>query len=206
MQGIKNILLIFGILFGTSVSGQSLDDVFDPIPDNKPDIKLELGSYYINNGAYGSLFGTYVAPHIGLQISDRFRLQTGGTFSWSSVTEQAAEGLPNTGALPSNIYVSGSYLVNPKVIISGTIFKEFSLLSNNPDEKVHPRAFSYDRDGFIIGASYRPTENMRIEARFGYSRGDSPYPYYPLSPISNFNPALRLSPDPFSNFQINPLE
>jgi hypothetical protein len=193
-------------LFGFTSSSQSLDAVFDPIPDNKPDIHLELGSYYINNGAYGSLFGTYIAPHIGLQVGDRFHLQTGGTFSWSTVTEQAAEGLPTTAALPSNIYVSGSYLLNPKVIISGTVFKEFSLMSSNPVEKVHPRAFSYDREGFIIGATYRPSENMLIEARFGYSRGDSPYPSYPLSPIGNLNPALRLSPDPFSNFQINPSE
>ena len=89
----------------------------------------------------------------------------------------------NFGAFSGNfnhalIYVSGDYIVNEKLTISGTVYKEFSF-NNSPDK--YPALRDIEGKGMIMGINYRPAENFHINASFEYYRGNNPFrtnPFY----------------------------
>jgi hypothetical protein len=154
---------------------------------------VQLGTYFNSFSGYGSSFTTYVSPHISYAFNSRFRINAGvtilnsslyGVKPWYSMNQESTLNGNFTNAL---IFVSGDYLVNDRLKVSGTLFKEFNLLNsvagNNP----------YNRDnaqGAFMKVDYKVFENFHIEAGFGYSKGVDPYSGYFGNPYS-YSPFIR---------------
>ncbi len=190
------ITIILSLALYTLSAQESTTIAESPINKMQPQIKLEMGSYYSSAGQYGSLFGTYIAPHISIPVNERLRINTGINLVYNQFTENPENESLAIWAPPSSVYIEGEYLLNPNLIISGTVYKEFTLNPLTPGgEQLNPRAFNYEREGFIIGAEYRINNNMFIEARFEMSRGDTP----PIFPYGTASPGFFNSSSPFHN-------
>jgi hypothetical protein len=149
---------------------------------------VRFGTFFNSFSGYGSSFSTYVSPHISYSLNSRLRINAGVTVvnstlydvkPWYSMNQESTLNGNFTNAL---IFVSGDYLVNDRLKLSGTLFKEFNLLNsvtgNNP----------YSRDnaqGVSMRLDYKVFENFHIEAGFGYSKGANPYQHYFGSPFSS---------------------
>jgi len=84
------------------------------------------------------------------------------------------------------IFVSGDYLVNDRLKVSGTLFKEFNLLNSVSGYNPYTRN---NAQGAFMKVDYKVFENFHIEAGFGYSNGANPYSNYlgypyPYSPFN----------------------
>ncbi len=160
--------MLFLLISFLSVQGYS------QLLKQKPDYGLSLGTSFTTSG-YGSGIISYVSPHLGYSISPRFKINTGISIMNTNLigykpfynTEQKFNG-NFTSAL---VYLNGQYLVNKKLTLNGTVYKQFSLL-NDP---ANPYSNTGNFEGFNVGFSYKPAENFQIDAGFGYSNGYNPY-------------------------------
>jgi hypothetical protein len=148
---------------------------------------VQLGTFFNSFSGHGSSFSTYVSPHISYSVNSKLRINAGvtifnsslyGVKPWYSMNQESALNGNFTNGL---IYVSGDYLVNDRLQVSGTLFKEFNLLNSvagyNPYGKNNAQ-------GAFMKVDYKVFENFHIEAGFGYSKGVDPYSHYYGYPYS----------------------
>jgi hypothetical protein len=147
---------------------------------------VQFGTFFNSFSGHGSSFSTYVTPHLSYSLNTRFRINAGltvlnsslyGIKPWYSMNQESTLNGNFTNGL---IYVSGEYLVNERLQVSGTLFKEFNILNSlegyNPYKKDNAQ-------GVFMKVDYKLFENFHIEAGFGYSKGVNPcnnyfgYPY-----------------------------
>ncbi|MEZ5082810.1 MAG: hypothetical protein R2750_05110 [Bacteroidales bacterium] len=202
MQGLKIIYTI--LFFVLSLAVFSQDDVLY-IPDKefdsvqlgqaerlslqdiqtkrKPGFNISFGTTFASNFGGGNYFGTYVSPHIYYPVSKRFSLRVGGTLT-TTLGNTFNEPYPNrsvnyyAGNLNrSFVYAEGAYQLNDRLILTGTVYKEFNLnQSPYPDHK----AISYDNKGMIFGIDYKVSKNVFIRGQLEFSNGRNPYQYSPM--------------------------
>jgi len=147
---------------------------------------IQFGTFLSTTSGYGSSFSTYVTPGISYNLSNRFRINAGisivnttlyGIKPFYAGQESALNG-NFTHAL---LTVSGDYLINERLQISGALFKEVDLFNSVPGS--YPYRHSTPEGGFMK-VGYKVHENFHIEAGFGYSKGINPYQDYFGSPFS----------------------
>jgi hypothetical protein len=154
---------------------------------------LQIGSFFTTTSGYGSGFTTYISPYISYPFSSKFRVNAGITILNASYYGIKPYYLMNSeSSLNGNftnamVYVSGEYLVNERLSVSGTLFKSFNILSSAPSDRYHP---NYDAQGAFMKVGYKVFENFQIEAGFGYSKGIDPFNSYFGSPIIH-SPFIR---------------
>jgi len=145
-----------------------------------------LGSEFTSIRGYGSALTTIIQPHFTYGLSKRFTI--GGGISiiqtnyfnarplWSSETSTAGSGNFTTGI----VFVNGQYLVNDRLTISGSAFKQFPItkdpLPYNPFNPVSSKG----AQGIDFNIGYRLGSNMYIQAGFRYTDGINPYHYDPF--------------------------
>ncbi len=175
-------------VFCQSTIKDSLSDndqhLFQP---KKIDYGLNIGSEFISMSGFGSGLNTYVTPHVSYNLNKR--LSIGGGFSIvqtnyfkaRSYFQDEQNSFSNGGFTSATLFVSGQYLVNDRLTIFGSAFKQFPItkdpLPYNPFNPVSPSG----AQGINFNVGYKIGRNMYIQAGFRYSQGLNPYnanPYY----------------------------
>ena len=139
---------------------------------------LQVGTIFLTTKGYGSGFTTYVSPYISYPFSSRFRIDAGisvfnsNYYGIRPYTYAGTESPANGYFTNAMVYVSGDYLVNERLTISGTLYKSFNILSSSPGK--YPYS-GYDAQGAFMKVGYKVFDNFHIEAGFGYSKGADPF-------------------------------
>ena len=147
----------------------------------KFDYGLNLGSEFTSASGFGSAFSTQVSPHFYYNVSKRFRIGGGITAANTGyINAKPLFGNESVHGSSGNfttagIFVSGQYLVNDRLTITGSAFKIFPVsrdpLPYNPFNPVSPNG----AQGINFNVGYKVGKNMYIQAGFRYSEGLSPY-------------------------------
>lgn len=150
-----------------------------PSLDNtkKMDVGVQLGTSIATNFNKGYSFSTFVAPEIRYRLSDRLTVRGGISVSntdYNNTVMYAPYGYsPYTGNITQGIiYVSGDYILSPKLVLSGSAYKEFSIDHSNPENAFRP---GYDGKGVMMNLRFIPSDNMFIEVGAEYYQGNNPY-------------------------------
>ena len=148
-------------------------------------------SYSLAAGAsFGSGFGaTYLEPTVRYQLNPRLRMFSSLTYmsvmpgQYTLPTNDGGTTLMRTS--PSNHYIAhvgADYLVNERLILSGSVWKDFSdIPAQNP---AYMNFMNPGRQGMDMRATYKITEHFSVTGAMRYSKGASPF-YSPFHhPVS----------------------
>lgn len=201
------LLIIFcGRLYSQPGPGDSLHaDGLNSLNSGKFRYGVTIGSEFMTSSGYGSAFNTIIQPRFSYGLNRR--LTIGGGFSiiqtnyinarpcWSAETNPGSSGNFTSGM----VFVNGSYLVNDRLTLTGSAFKQFPItrdpLPYNPFNPVSAKG----AQGVDFNIGYRIGRNMYIQAGFRYTDGIDPYRYDPFD-------GTGYSQDPFgSNRFFTPL-
>lgn len=147
----------------------------------KPQLRLNMhmGSMFFSSSAFGSGFGTYVAPVVTYPATKKFQLQFGTTlyrgYNQPMLGFNPAEGSLNFSQRDmstATVHVSGLYQVNPRLTIHGSAYKQFDLMAV---PTANPQAFNFEQEGFSAGFNFRLTDNIHISGAVDYNRGNNLY-------------------------------
>jgi len=195
---IISVLLLFGLPL--LAPGQTLDNSAAIITDTsttdtvQPFSQQEINGYLskrkINAGISAgvifstgfqnsALFGTFVAPELFYPLNNKLTIHTGlviVNFSGNGLgypyTENHINHQPENFA-QSLIYLGSAYSLNDKLTISGTVYREFSVLNS---ESYFSDSDSRDYNGLIMGVDYKIGKNAVISGQIDLS--NSPYRRY----------------------------
>ena len=153
----------------------------------KTDYGIQVGTQF-SASSYGTGFSTFISPHLTYRLSKRFSL-SGGV----SIVNTSLNGLSCTPSSPDEytvngnftsalVFLSGHYLLNDRLTISGTAYKQFNLFGNIPGYKGFG---SNDAQGVYMNIRYKILENVHLEAGFSYSKGYNPYNSFSNDPFTN---------------------
>ena len=165
-----------------------------PLPsfttDKKMDVGVQLGTSFATDFNKGFAFTTMAAPEIRYKVNNRLTIRGGISISnteYGNTLVYSPYGLNrySGNVTQGMLYVSGDYMISPKVILSATAYKEFSIDHGGPDNAFRP---GYDGKGVMMNLRLMPTENMTIDIGAEIYEGNNPYrggiynPYRPFSP------------------------
>jgi len=142
---------------------------------NKMHVNIMAGTEFWTAPGYGSGIATYLMTGFTYPVGKRFSLGGGiGILNTApvGVHSTTVEGFGNVNSTNTLVYVTGQYLLNQRVTISGTVFKEFTAFNNSPE---YQRFRKNTPQGAYMKVNYKINDFMQIEAGFGYSRGVNPY-------------------------------
>jgi hypothetical protein len=134
-------------------------------------------------GSAGEYFGTYVSPEASYRLSPKFTISGGMTIynsfgsPYSYPLSENSFGYPTGNFTQSFLYASGSYQVNNRLKLSGTVYKRINLFS---DQNSYTGNTNNDYHGMIMGVDYKLGENVFIQGQIEisndpYSRHSYPY-------------------------------
>jgi hypothetical protein len=146
-------------------------------PEKKTDVGVQLGTSFSTDFKGGHAFSTMVSPELRYKLSKRFTIRTGLSVSnteYGNTLVYSPYGFSRyTGNITQGmLYVSGDYIISPKVILSGTAYKEFSIDHSSPDNAFRP---GYDGKGLIMNLRLMPTSNTTIEVGAEFYQGNNPW-------------------------------
>jgi hypothetical protein len=178
----------------------SKDEIADYLKKKKMHAGIEAGTLFGTGFGNRGYFGAFVFPHLSYPINPRFSLTTGimiSNYFGSNYLNSSAEGYhyPSGNMMHTLIYASGSYNLNERLTLSGTVYKEFSLLNH---ESSVSQQNNFDYKGFIMGVDYKVGKNMYFRGEIEIS--DSPYRrqmYHSAFPGSGFGTSSFYQPNPF---------
>jgi hypothetical protein len=208
----KIVLLLFSLLllFTEAYSQINHNDTLPPsatatsnatnnniLPLHQLHVGVQLGSVFATTSGYGSGFSTYLSPILTYPVSRRFSISGG-----ISVTNTQLYGVKPfypfaegssfpgfTGNLTqTTLWVSGQYLLSDRITLTGTLFKTISL---SGQQLINSPFYNNNPQGGYLNIGYKVSNNMHIEAGFGYTKGYNGYYYNPYNSIfgsSNINP------------------
>lgn len=160
-------------------------------PEKKTDVGVQLGTSFSTDFNGGHAFSTMVSPELRYKLSKRFTIRGGLSISntdYGNTLVYSPYGFSRyTGNITQGmLYVSGDYMISPKVILSGTAYKEFSIDHTNPDHAFKP---GYDGKGLMMNLRLMPSSNTTIEIGAEFYQGNNPWrggtynPFYsPMRP------------------------
>lgn len=136
--------------------------------------------------SYSSLFGYGQGINLGANgsyaLNSRFRMSVGSYVRFSRLSNvpsvfNSESGFPSTGFTSTlfGFYARGDYFLTPRLIVSGTLFKEFSPFSG---QAVNPLFLNHNREGMSLQFNYKLLNNLHIGAQFNYIKTDNPYHPY----------------------------
>lgn len=190
--------LISPVLFlfyaSTIVAQTSTDDYYHPAKPNflskdkvSASISMGAGMSFLNSPK-NAAFTTFVAPKVGYQVTDKFKLNlglmhytiTGNTFMPMNQNEAFINN-SNRSVSGNLLFVEGQYQLNKRLVMSGSVMYDANKQNN------------YKAAAF--GMDYKLTEHSTIGFRASVSQGSTDYflnprtnkfDYYPnASPMQN---------------------
>ena len=158
------------------------------VSDKKMDVGVQLGTSFSTDFNKGFAFTTFVAPELRYRVNKRLTIRGGISIANSEYGNAGIYSPYGFTRFSGNItqglvYVSGDYVISPKVILSGTAYKEFSIGHAGPETGFRP---GYDGKGLIMNLRFMPSENVTIDAGVEIYEGNNPYhsgfnnPYRPF--------------------------
>ncbi|MDR2847777.1 MAG: hypothetical protein LBV39_01600 [Bacteroidales bacterium] len=127
-----------------------------------------VNSGFMFTSGYGSAF--YVAPQVNFQLTPRFYLHSGISAVQYSLTPSQVEGtFRNRTQTGIYLYTAGTYLVNEKWSVNGSVMK------NVTPQSAPPSRYSLPTEAMHVGVDYHVTPNVTIGAKIGYSKGDNSF-------------------------------
>lgn len=174
----------FGKNFGGSTQQQP-----GLLNKNNLHFSMQLGSSFSSSG-FGTALTNYISPAISYKVSNKFTLQFGATVR-NSFIDSRFSGETYYGTMQpyhgnvthTTLWASSIYQFNERLIMRGTVYKDFSMFSqpapNNPFSNI-------DSQGAILDVTYRPSKNVQIGLHMEYHQGYNPFrnPYgYGMSPF-----------------------
>lgn len=128
--------------------------------------------------AAGTMFGgngmaTYLAPSMYYCLNSKFSLFTGVTYLNSSFSPYRTEGLQPMATKHYLVNVGGMYQVNDKLQVSGSVWRDFSNMSNQFGMQNNLR--QPNRYGTEFNATYKVNDVLTIHGGIRTSSGN---PYY----------------------------
>jgi hypothetical protein len=150
---------------------------------------MEIGGGIGSNFSGNSMFSTWAAPSFSYNLSKRFRLNAGlslnsysGDLYYPGISENFNSPVKRS-VMSTSVFVSGDYLLNNKIMLSGAAYKTFFPSNNTISD---PRLKFQESQGVMLNVRYRPTEHFEINAGFEYGNGYSPY-RSPFAPGGMYN-------------------
>lgn len=150
-------------------------------------VNLNTGVGVFNSIGNETGYYTFVNPNISYQFTQKFAIQGSFTYFQGSNfpvlgynSESNALNIQNQDIAFGLFAVSGSYVINPKIMISGGVWKQVPMNPAFSNEKLNSHAVDLEADGISIGINYKVSEKVQFNAVFDYSRGANLY-----SPFSN---------------------
>lgn len=132
---------------------------------------------FIGTGSGNRVFtGTYIAPDFSVPVNGRLSLHTGLMITYFSGYQFANPSFENQNSNPSRnttrslVYINSAYKLNDRLTLSGTVYKDFSVLGGYQPS---PEFIEGDYKGMIMGIDYQVGKNAVIRGQVEFS--DSPY-------------------------------
>ena len=147
------------------------------LPLHKLHVGVQAGTEFMTTSGYGSGFSTFLSPTLTYPLSKRFLISGGISVVNTSFNGYRPYYFPETGSFSGNLtqttlWVSGQYLLNDRLTITGTAWKTFDITGNKPGN--YP-FYKTNPQGAYFNVGYKVTDNFHIEAGFGYSQGSHGY-------------------------------
>jgi hypothetical protein len=151
----------------------------------KASFSLSAGTMFGSNG-----MATYLAPALRYQLSPKFSVFGGVTYLNSSFTPMYAEKQMPMASKNYFVHGGGSYQVNDKLRLSGSVWRDFSSTGNAfiPGGLKSPARY-----GTEFQAHYKISEHLSVFGSIRTSNGNG-YGYDPLNanPSNFFNHSPQL--------------
>jgi hypothetical protein len=177
------------------------EEIAGYLAQKKPHISVTSGTMLLTGFGNGGYFGTYLAPDLSYPLTGKLKIHTGlmiANYFGDGFFYPLSEGTYgySTGNFTRRlIYAGGSYDINSKLTLSGTVYKEFNLFNSNPSS---PEKNNFDYKGMIMGIDYKIGKNAVISGQIEIS--DSPYSrhlYMNSYPGSGFGTNSIFQPYPY---------
>lgn len=140
----------------------------------KPKVNLSLGSSFSTFGSGYSGFSTYVAPEISMPVSKKLTMSFGMGYSSMFFNTPLESSMQSNTTSYGNLFVSGTYQVNEKLIVRGTAYKTF-LLNTSPEAKsLNSQFYDFSNQGVMFDAEYKVNENFKIGVSVQYREQNQP--------------------------------
>jgi hypothetical protein len=145
----------------------------------KPQINLSLGTSFTTFYPGMNGFSSWVAPEISMPAGKKWTVSAGVAYTnfFMGGTPEIA-GMGHTVQNYGTFYVSGRYLINPKLSVTASGYKTFNLSPVKQKEKVNPRALDFSNSGAATSIDYKVNDHFRINAAFSMEQ----YRYNPFYP------------------------
>ncbi len=179
------------------------------LPENSR-FGLEMGTSFTSFSSGGGMTGSYISPLFEYDLNPSFTIITGGTIAFNRYSDMPQPLVMNNnmphahqqGPTDYSMFMSGRYMVNDNLAVTGTVFREEGqlplLMMMNPSlggygsqGMMNPAMGEYRSHGMVMGLEYKITENLRFGAEVGMNRTNNPYHLW--APYS----------DPFGNRRYN---
>jgi hypothetical protein len=185
-----SIVIIFICIF--SLTGISQTASLDTIPSatnpvsnsgsnaKKLHVNVTAGTSFWSSSGWGSGFDSYVMTGLSYPLGKRFSIE-GGIGMVNSTFTAKKQGLSeynwygNQNQTHTLVYVTGNYLLNEHLTVSGTLYKDFSTFNA---ASTYPGYKSENPQGLYMNVKYKVNDFLQIEAGFGYSKGYRLYDPY----------------------------
>jgi hypothetical protein len=145
-----------------------------PLNYQKLHLSLNVGAGFAGS-KYNSGVFTTIAPNLNYMATRRLKLEVGGVFMMGNNNFYQVPGNETRSnflrrSTQTLIYAQGQYLLNDRLVLSGSVFKSFN---PNASSKLNPYALDYK--GMNIGLDYKVTKSISVGAQIRYSNGNQNY-------------------------------
>jgi hypothetical protein len=162
----------FGKNFGSSQQKPGL------LNKNNLHFSMQLGTSFSTSG-FGTALTNFVSPSFTYKVNNKFSLQFGATVRNSFIDNRYAGETYfgtvqpfNGNVTHSTVWASGIYQPNERLILRGTVYKDFSMFS--PVDPGNPFT-NIDSHGAMLDVTFRPNSSFEIGVHMEYHRGYNPF-------------------------------
>ncbi len=141
---------------------------------------VTVGSQFTSVSGFGSALSTYVTPRVSYNINNRLSIGGGLSIAQTNYFKTRAY-FQNESASGSSgnytsgtIFIEGNYLVNDRLTIYGSAFKQFPISQQSLQYNPYNPISSKGAQGIDLNVAYKLGEHVFIQAGFRYSDGINP--------------------------------
>ena len=161
----------------------------------KPNVSVSLGTSFSTFGSGYNAFGTYIAPKISMPVSKKFSVSFGMGYSNMFYNSPVESGFQGNSRSYGNLFVSGTYQVNEKLIVRGTAYKTFMLNPPTTIKAINPQFIDFSSQGVIFDAEYKVSNHFKVGVSIEYREQNYPSFYdFNQNGINNFGGAPFRTP------------
>ncbi|HBS86125.1 MAG: hypothetical protein A2W91_07800 [Bacteroidetes bacterium GWF2_38_335] len=187
----KILFLILAFIFSVGLFAQPGSDSLR-IESNRIGSGITVGTSFISAGNGKTMYCSYFAPHVEYDLTSRFRINVGGMLVNTNLfgvqpDETSSSGYAvSNGAFSTFLYLSGSYELSSKLVVSGTVFKSVRSNSYSSNSPV--------LDIYELGLEYKFNDNFSVGIEMKYINSNMPIGMFsnPYAPQGSFlMPSMR---------------